>query len=55
MEGASRIMITHNLFKNNGWAMKVQASCMDNTITKNNYIGNTFDVGTNGSLVLNTF
>lgn len=55
MEGASRIIITHNLFKNNGWAMKVQASCMDNTITENNYLGNTFDVGTNGSLVLNSF
>lgn len=55
MEGASRIKINNNLFKNNGWALKVQASCMDNTITKNNFIGNTFDVGTNGSLVLNSY
>jgi len=35
--------------------MKIQASCMDIEVTKNNFIGNTFDVGTNGSLVLNTF
>jgi len=28
---------------------------MDNTITHNNFLGNTFDISTNGSLVLNTF
>ncbi len=42
-------------FDNNGWALKVQASCSDNTITKNNFLGNSFDVATNGTLVLNTF
>nr|WP_305069568.1 hypothetical protein [Flavobacterium covae] len=35
--------------------MKIQASCMDNIITDNNFIKNTFDVSTNGSLVMNTF
>ena len=35
--------------------MQIQASCMDIVVTKNDFIGNTFDVGTNGSLVLNTF
>lgn len=55
MEGASRIIVTRNTFKNNGWGLKIQASCMDITITSNNFIGNTFDVGTNGSLVLNSF
>ena len=55
MEGASRIHIQKNLFKNNGWGMKIQASCMDIAVSKNNFIGNTFDVSTNGSLVLNTF
>lgn len=43
------------MFKDNGWGMKIQASCMDNVIEHNNFMGNTFDVGTNGSLVLNTF
>ena len=28
---------------------------MDNEIKKNNFIGNTFDISTNGTLVLNTF
>jgi nitrous oxidase accessory protein len=55
MEGASRIKMNTNVFLNNGWAMKIQASCMDISVIKNNFIGNTFDVGTNGSLVLNTF
>ena len=55
MEGASRIQMEKNVFESNGWAMKIQASCMDVTVTNNNFKGNTFDVGTNGSLVLNTF
>lgn len=55
MEGASRIQLEKNVFKANGWAMKIQASCMDVTVKSNNFMGNTFDVGTNGSLVLNTF
>lgn len=55
MEGVSRIQMTKNTFKDNGWALKIQASCMDVVLERNNFIGNTFDVGTNGSLVLNTF
>ena len=55
LEGASRINMDHNVFKSNGWAMKIQASCMDIAVSKNNFLGNTFDIGTNGSLVLNTF
>jgi nitrous oxidase accessory protein len=55
MEGVNRIHMTKNTFKDNGWALKIQASCMDVVLERNNFIGNTFDVGTNGSLVLNTF
>lgn len=55
MEGASRIQVEKNVFEANGWAMKIQASCMEVTVTKNNFKSNTFDVGTNGNLVLNTF
>lgn len=55
MEGTSRIEIEHNIFQNNGWGMTVQASCMDNNINQNNFLGNTFDISTNGSLVLNNF
>ncbi len=55
MEGVSRIRMGKNIFKSNGWAMKIQASCMDISLSNSNFISNTFDVGTNGSLVLNTF
>lgn len=55
MEGTSRIFVSKNTFTSNGWAMRVQSSCVDNTITQNNYFGNTFDVGTNGELQLNKF
>jgi nitrous oxidase accessory protein len=55
MEGANRIHMKRNVFENNGWALKIQASCADVILEYNNFIGNTFDVGTNGSLVLNQF
>ena len=51
MEGANRIMVEKNEFKNNGWAFKIEASCLDDTITHNNFLGNSFDVATNGTLV----
>ncbi|PYF70608.1 nitrous oxide reductase family maturation protein NosD [Pedobacter nutrimenti] len=55
MEGCSRIKLYKNIFSSNGWAVKIQASCDNNDFTRNNFIGNTFDIGTNGSLVLNKF
>lgn len=55
LEGANRIDIQKNIFLRNGWAMKIQASCMDIHVTANNFQSNTFDVGTNGSLILNKF
>ncbi len=55
MEGSNRIIVMKNIFESNGWAMKIQASCMDNTITQNNFKANSFDMATNGDLVLNKF
>lgn len=55
MEGSSRIDVQKNIFKENGWALKVQASCDDNVFSGNNFYGNSFDVATNGTMVLNTF
>ncbi len=55
MEGVNRVFMTRNTFESNGWALKIQASCMDVELERNNFIGNTFDVGTNGSLVQNRF
>ncbi|MCC6754614.1 MAG: nitrous oxide reductase family maturation protein NosD [Saprospiraceae bacterium] len=55
MEGSSRMQILWNSFSKNGWAMRIQASCNDNRISLNNFSGNTFDIATNGTLVLNDF
>lgn len=55
LEGANRILIHKNVFQGNGYSLKIQANCMDNEVYENNFINNTFDVSTNGSLVLNTF
>lgn len=55
LEGANRIIVKKNILSGNGWGLKIQANCMDNVVTENNFTGNTFDVSTNGSLVLNTF
>ena len=55
MEGTTRIQVQKNEFRSNGWAMKIQASCMDINVTENNFVSNTFDVGTNGTLMLNKF
>lgn len=55
MEGTNRIEIKSNRFAGNGYAVKIQASCSDNLVENNNFLANTFDVATNGSLVLNSF
>ncbi|MCO5259111.1 MAG: nitrous oxide reductase family maturation protein NosD [Crocinitomicaceae bacterium] len=54
-DGTSRIIIEKNLFKENGWGVRMQANCMDNLMEKNNFVGNTFDITTNGFLTLNKF
>ncbi len=53
LEGGSRIQFRENEFTKNGYAFKLQASCDDNVIERNNFQQNTFDLVTNGSLVLN--
>lgn len=55
MESTTRIEVKRNLFQDNGWAARVQASCSGGDFTGNNFIGNSFDVATNGTMMLNTF
>ena len=55
MEGTSRIWLDKNLFRENGWGIKIMASCMDNSLRKNDFYSNSFDVSTNGNVVLNHF
>ena len=54
MEGSSRCNFSQNIFSSNGWAVKIQANCDENTYSKNSFLSNTFDLATNGTLVLNT-
>ncbi|MFC0261993.1 nitrous oxide reductase family maturation protein NosD [Fontibacter flavus] len=54
MEGSSRTLFKGNSFNQNGWALKLMASCDQNTFEENNFFANTFDISTNGSVVLNT-
>lgn len=53
MEGSSRNEIKNNEFVKNGYALRLQASCDDNVLQHNNFRQNTFDLVTNGSIVLN--
>ncbi len=55
MEGTSRTQVFHNQFHENGWAVRVQASCDDNKFSANNFTANTFDIATNGMVTLNIF
>lgn len=55
MESTNRIEVQSNDFKNNGWALRISASCDENVIHHNNFNANTFDVATNGTMMLNEF
>lgn len=54
MDGCSRSTFIANKFLNNGYALRMQASCDDNVFRFNNFFSNTFDYATNGFTVLNT-
>lgn len=54
MEGTSRTLFEQNQFRSNGWAIKLMASCDGNRFDRNNFHSNTFDISTNGTLVLNS-
>ncbi len=53
MEGVSRTKLNDNDFTENGYAIRLQASCDDNVFSQNNFSSNTFDFATNGTMVLN--
>lgn len=55
MEGTTRITVSHNDFIQNGWGIRICGGCDQGIITKNNLIGNTFDVSTSGSTLSNDF
>lgn len=55
LEGSNRNIIERNLFENNGWAIRLMANSMDNKFSKNNFLGNSFEVTTNNTRNFNTF
>ncbi|WP_121354414.1 nitrous oxide reductase family maturation protein NosD [Flavisolibacter nicotianae] len=54
MESTNRINVDNNDFGSNGYAIRMAASCNENILQYNAFAGNTFDVATNGTLMLNT-
>lgn len=53
MEGSSRIHVGGNAYIRNGWAVKLLANCSQDSFTFNQFYANSFDMSTNGNLVLN--
>ncbi|MEQ9374644.1 MAG: nitrous oxide reductase family maturation protein NosD [Imperialibacter sp.] len=54
-ESSDRMTISQNDFTENGYALRILGSCRDNIITENNFIDNTFDVGTNATRQYNQY
>lgn len=54
-ESVSRTNIVNNDFSSNGWALNILGSCSANSVQKNNFLNNTFDVATNSSRNSNNY
>ena len=46
-EGANRLQVVGNEFRENGWAVKIMANTEDASFTRNNFVANSFDLATN--------
>jgi nitrous oxidase accessory protein len=44
VEGSNRVNYRENTFARNGWAIKMAGGCLDNNITRNNFLTNSFDL-----------
>jgi nitrous oxidase accessory protein len=55
LEDAGRNDVRDNVFRGNGWALKVMASAQGNTFADNAFERNAFDVGTNSRSNYSTF
>ncbi|WP_020570820.1 nitrous oxide reductase family maturation protein NosD [Neolewinella persica] len=54
-EGANRLVMSENQFTRNGTAIDIKGNCLDNQITANNFLANTFEVVTNSKHSNNEF
>lgn len=55
IDGTTRTNFEGNLFKSNGWALRVLGDTDSNKFTRNDFISNTFDVTTNATTNENEF
>lgn len=55
VDGCNRAKINDNVFRGNGWAVRLFANSMDCHFSGNTFVGNTFDMSTNGNPVYNSF
>jgi nitrous oxidase accessory protein len=54
-EGGGSNIVGNNMFRLNGWALRIMANSQGNSFKGNNFLGNTFDVSTNSNSNTNTF
>lgn len=54
-EGCTNILFENNHFEQNGYALRILGSSLDNTITRNEFVQNVFDVTTNTRVSANVF
>ena len=55
VEGSNRIEYLRNQFENNGWAIKMSGGCLQNNVSENNFVTNTFDLSVHSAVNDNTF
>lgn len=55
VDGANRLSVQQNDLMRNGWAVRLLSSSMGVVFAHNNFIGNAFDVTTNGQSQFNSF
>jgi nitrous oxidase accessory protein len=48
-DGTTRLTVVDNRFADNGWAIQLDANTQTGRVAANDFVGNTFDVATNGS------
>lgn len=49
IDGGSDIKATRNVFNGNGWGVRLVSGSSNDTLSYNNFVGNTFDITTNKS------
>ncbi len=54
-DGANRITLENNNFKNNGWAIRFLGACYGTKIIKNNFLHNALDISYKGNMNGNIF